>query len=167
MKQQEFEALVGEGFRLQGYLVIAVARGEADLVLEKGKETFFVQLRHWRAPEVDVGAVRELHGAMTAGGAAGGFIVTTGKFSPAAVEFANASGIRLVSGKSLDAMLEQAKQTITLPLRIEPRLGPANPACPRCGRPMVQRIAQQGAQAGKPFWGCSAFPDCRGTLPAE
>jgi restriction system protein len=39
------------------------------------------------------------------------------------------------------------------------------PACPRCGHPMRQRTARQGAHAGQAFWGCSAYPDCRGIVP--
>ena len=39
------------------------------------------------------------------------------------------------------------------------------PACPKCGKPMRQRIARQGPHAGKPFWGCTGYPDCRGTRP--
>ena len=42
-----------------------------------------------------------------------------------------------------------------------------SPACPRCGKPMVRRIARNGPHAGRPFWGCSAFPDCTGTRPAS
>lgn len=44
--------------------------------------------------------------------------------------------------------------------------GPA-PACPRCGKPMVQRMARSGPHAGHPFWGCPAYPDCKGTRPVE
>jgi len=36
------------------------------------------------------------------------------------------------------------------------------PACPQCGKPMVLRTAQKGAKAGKQFWGCSGYPDCKG-----
>jgi len=36
------------------------------------------------------------------------------------------------------------------------------PACPRCGQPMVLRIAQRGARQGEPFWGCPGYPRCRG-----
>ncbi|MGH8514908.1 MAG: topoisomerase DNA-binding C4 zinc finger domain-containing protein [Gammaproteobacteria bacterium] len=43
----------------------------------------------------------------------------------------------------------------------------ASPACPRCGAPMVQRVAKQGSNAGKPFWGCSTFPRCRGFRSAD
>lgn len=37
------------------------------------------------------------------------------------------------------------------------------PACPLCGKPMRQRTARQGANAGKPFWGCTGYPECKGT----
>jgi restriction system protein len=40
----------------------------------------------------------------------------------------------------------------------------AGPACPVCGQPMVQRIARKGPRANQPFWGCSGYPDCKGTL---
>lgn len=41
------------------------------------------------------------------------------------------------------------------------------PACPNCGRPMLVRTARKGQKAGQPFWGCSGYPDCRGTRIAE
>ena len=70
----EFELLLGEGFRLQGYVVTETGggpEGAADLVLQKGAERFLVQCRHWRATRVDAGTVRELHAAVAAQGAAG------------------------------------------------------------------------------------------------
>ncbi len=41
------------------------------------------------------------------------------------------------------------------------------PSCPLCGGEMRQRTAGKGPNAGKPFWGCSGYPDCRGTLELE
>jgi len=35
--------------------------------------------------------------------------------------------------------------------------------CPRCSSPMVRRLAQRGVHAGRSFWGCSRFPQCKGT----
>jgi len=35
------------------------------------------------------------------------------------------------------------------------------PECPQCGKPMRSRKSAKGD-----FWGCSAFPDCKGTRPA-
>lgn len=39
------------------------------------------------------------------------------------------------------------------------------PACPLCGKPMRQRTARRGKHAGTPFWGCSGYPECKGTRP--
>lgn len=36
--------------------------------------------------------------------------------------------------------------------------------CPRCGAPMIRRKASRGANAGREFWGCSNFPECKGTV---
>jgi len=37
------------------------------------------------------------------------------------------------------------------------------PDCPKCGKPMVLRTAKSGKNEGQSFWGCSAYPECRGT----
>jgi restriction system protein len=39
------------------------------------------------------------------------------------------------------------------------------PACPLCAKPMRLRTARQGPQAGSQFWGCSGYPECKGTRP--
>ena len=36
------------------------------------------------------------------------------------------------------------------------------PNCPRCGKAMVVRTAKAGTNAGRQFWGCSDYPDCKG-----
>jgi len=41
--------------------------------------------------------------------------------------------------------------------RVQARDGVA-PECPDCGKPMRKRRSQKGE-----FWGCSAYPDCRGS----
>ena len=38
-----------------------------------------------------------------------------------------------------------------------------NPACPRCGKAMVLRVAKKGRRVGGRFWGCPDFPRCRAT----
>ena len=43
----------------------------------------------------------------------------------------------------------------------------ASPACPLCGKPMRQRTARQGQHAGQSFWGCSAYPGCKGILSSD
>jgi predicted RNA-binding Zn-ribbon protein involved in translation (DUF1610 family) len=36
--------------------------------------------------------------------------------------------------------------------------------CPKCGSPMIMRESKKGHNAGKQFWGCSKFPQCRGMV---
>ena len=43
--------------------------------------------------------------------------------------------------------------------------GAQAPDCPACGKPMVLRTAHQGPNAGSSFWGCSAYPGCKGSRP--
>lgn len=47
------------------------------------------------------------------------------------------------------------------PALLSPENGGA-PACPLCGKPMRERTSAKG-----PFWGCTGYPECRGTLPKE
>lgn len=37
------------------------------------------------------------------------------------------------------------------------------PRCPKCESEMILRTAKSGANQGEKFWGCSKFPQCRGT----
>lgn len=37
------------------------------------------------------------------------------------------------------------------------------PNCPKCGKPMIKRMAKRGQNAGNAFWSCSDYPQCNGT----
>ena len=41
------------------------------------------------------------------------------------------------------------------------------PPCPKCGKPMLKRMAKKGVNSGKPFWSCSGYPECNGTRKYE
>lgn len=117
MSWREFEMLVGEGFRLQGYQVVETGGGGADggidLVLTKpgknGGEKFLVQCKQWRAYKVGVDVVRELYGVMAAKGATGGFVVTSGRFTEEAIRFASGRNVTLVDGPKLHGLMRQAQ----------------------------------------------------------
>ncbi len=36
-----------------------------------------------------------------------------------------------------------------------------SPGCPKCGVPMVERVAKKGQNAGHSFFGCPNYPKCR------
>jgi restriction system protein len=181
MSWREFEMLVGEGFRLQGYQVMETGGGGADggvdLVLTKpgknGGEKFLVQCKQWRAYKVGVDVVRELYGVMAAKGATGGFVVTSGRFTDEAINFASGRNVTLVDGPRLHGLLRQAQAGVERSPAQKPFAtvvhSPAPPtqalACPLCSKPMVRRTAKRGANAGNEFWGCTGYPACRGTRP--
>ena len=177
MSWQEFEMLVGEAFRLQGFSVVETGGGGADggidLVLTKGSEKFLVQCKQWKAYKVGVEIVRELYGVMAAKGAAGGFVVTSGSYTKDAQEFAAGRNVRLMDGPKLHALLRQAKAGVDRsPARpaaapaVQPSTAPMQASsCPLCSKPMLRRTAKRGANAGGGFWGCTGYPACRGTRP--
>lgn len=39
-------------------------------------------------------------------------------------------------------------------------------SCPKCGRPLVERIGKRGPRQGTTFLGCSGYPDCRTIIDA-
>lgn len=169
---QEFELLVGEAFRRKGYTLEesggGVADGGVDLILWKDGEKALVQCKQWRAYKVGVKVVRELYGVMTAEGASAGYVVTSGRFTRGALEFAKGREIELIEGEQLTRMIREVKNQ-RKPLQNQSHqkvdglvLGTEIPKCPRCGEQMVKRVARRGENAGKQFWGCKSFPECRG-----
>ena len=176
MSWREFELLVGEAYRLQGYRVLETGGGGADggidLALTKAGEKFLVQCKQWKAYKVGVDVVRELYGVMAAKGAAGGFVVTSGRFTAEALAFAEGRNVRLVDGAKLFAMIKQAKQSLgsnvkqfDSKLQTSPSKAATEPTCPNCQSSMVKRTARTGGNAGCKFWGCATFPKCRGVRP--
>jgi len=178
MSWQEFEQLVGEGFRRQGYRVAETGGGGADggvdLVLHKDGDTVLVQCKQWRAYKVGVTVVRELYGVMAARGAAAAIVVTSGRFTVEAEEFAAGRNVRLIDGRQLHALIRSTERGVPVPHRPDGVLPPTaargleiSPTCPACGKAMVRRTARRGSQTGNSFWGCATYPACRGTRPAN
>ena len=58
----------------------------------------------------------------------------------------------------------QRQQTDQADRTAETGQQPKAPNCPLCGKPLALRTARKGARAGSQFWGCSAYPICKGTL---
>ena len=167
MSWQDFEVLVGEYFRREGFGVTdnggGGPDGGVDVVLRKGAQQYLVQCKHWRVLRVGVQPVRELYGVMAAHGAAGGFVVTSGDFTEDAVRFADGLALTLVNGQALRRGLRAQVQVGAGAHSARPKQAP--PDCPLCGARMVLRQARQGATAGQQFWGCSRYAQkqCRGT----
>jgi len=171
MTWQEFELLVGEAFRRGGYSIEESGGGGADggidLVLHKDGEKSLVQCKQWRAYKVGVQVIRELYGVMAAEGAAHGFVVTSGLFTQEARAFAEGRNIDLIDGAELATIIRAIQHPQSMATPSVAKTANANQSCPKCGSAMVKRTAKQGANAGKMFWGCSGYPQCRGTVAID
>lgn len=89
----------------------------------------------------------------------------------------NVAGLPLVrvpaqSGYSPAAVLQMIEphllvNTVPMPTGETASTPHVNPTCPKCGVPMVKRIANRGANAGQPFFGCPNYPKCREIVPVD
>jgi len=126
---EEFEWLVGELFRREGWSVRERGRqdapdGNVDLELTRPGERRLVQCKRWTVQWVGVDEIRKFVGALTREGVApsAGIFVTLSRFNQHAVAEGKAAGMELVDNIDLAARLEKARR---------PEL------CDRCGAPMV------------------------------
>lgn len=165
---KRFEELLGEAYRRQGFTVFENpgkgTDGGIDLTIKRGGETYLVQCKHWKTHKVGVKVVREMLGLVTAHGATGAVVVTSGTFTKEAIEFAGTQRVELVDGDGLVHMIGAVQATPTIAVHPTPSTDPAR-TCPRCGKQLVPRTARRGPNAGGQFWGCSGYPQCRHTEP--
>lgn len=169
MSWREFEMLCGEAYRRKGFSVeengLGGADGGVDLVLRKGGETWLVQCKRWKTFKVGVKEVRELFGIVAAERASGGIFVTCGSYTQDGRAFAKGKPLDLVDGAALLELVRGVQRTPALAAsRPEVVEVPISPSCPKCGASMVLRTATRGTNAGGQFWGCSAYPKCRGIV---
>lgn len=184
---QEFEALLSEAFRRQGFAVEHTGGpqpdGGVDQRLTKAGAVTLVQCKHWKSRRVGVGVVRELLGVVASERAQSGIVVTSGTFTPDASAFAARNPIRLISGEELVAMIGDVQKSGRIasgaPPAATPRTSSSASAasataaiasevqCPDCGAAMVRRVAKRGQNAGGAFMGCTRYPQCRGTRPLK
>lgn len=185
---QEFEQLVGEAYRRQGYAVEHTGSdsgdGGIDLLLRREGKATLIQCKHWKTWRVGVKEARELLGVVASERAHYGIVVTYGSFTEDAIAFAHKNPITLVAGPELERMIRsvqvahgkatgrdgsgnqraktgQEDREPTEPLTL-PSAPSAVPMCPQCGSKMVERTAKRGQYSGQAFWGCCRYPECRG-----
>jgi restriction system protein len=177
MSWREFEMLVGEAFRRQGYLVeetgLGGGDGGIDLVLRKSGRTELVQCKQWRNRQVKPAVVREMWGLVDHHRADAVKIVCVGDFTRGAAAFAEGKNIELISGEQLLELVRgvqtsAAGKSAVWKTQVEPTLPSSNAShaeftCPVCAGDMVQR---KNRSTGAAFWGCANYPRCKGTRPA-
>ena len=134
----------------------------------------------WKVLQVSVQVVRELYGVVAAHGAGRGYVVTSGKFTAPAADFARSVGLQLIDGPALEAMIRRARQARRAGVESRERDSPPAPAtpraqpdasvlapfCPKCSSAMLTKLARRGPNAGRHFWSCQRYPECDGTRSA-
>lgn len=188
---RDFERLVGEAFRRQGYIVeetgLGGADGGIDLILRKGSQRTLVQCKQWRRQQVPVNVVREMYGLLTHHGAHAVRIATVGGFTRDAARFAAGKPIELIDGATLLQMIQSVQaDTRTSPTSSQstrPQSQASAPAhqatpapdpvteapaaiestAPECPRCGGTMVERNNRRTHSRFWGCASFPACRGT----
>ncbi|WP_437207211.1 restriction endonuclease [Planctomicrobium sp. SH664] len=154
----EFESLVSEVFRRQGYILEQIGGGQPDggidHRLSKAGEVVLVQCKHWHIQKVGVKIVRELLGVVTCEGVQSGIVMTSGRFTPESRQFAAKVPIRLIDGHELLEMIQKL-QANPKHVRTDAHDDTATPHCPKCRMPMTLRTARKGPHAGSQFLGLS------------
>lgn len=148
LNSDEFEWVVGEMFRREGWTVKQTGRpdaadGNVDLELTRGRERRMVQCKRWSSWLVDVNSIRSFGGALLRERLEGkmGIFVTLSDFTTQARTEAREIGLELVDGRGLFARMEKVR-------RPEP--------CPTCSRPMRLSHSEHG------WWFRCVTPGCTG-----
>jgi restriction system protein len=122
----DFEALVAEVFQKLGYLVSESAGGYSggrrELLLDRAVApaeriggrgaspiSAVAHIRYWQAWRIGATEVRELTAAMSARGAARGFLVVPGEFTRDARHAAEGNSVEMIDGASLRALVEAGR----------------------------------------------------------
>ncbi|MCY4029624.1 MAG: restriction endonuclease [Acidobacteria bacterium] len=166
---REFEELVAEAYRRDGYRVVENDEpgpdGGVDIRLRRNGALHLVQCKNWLTRRVGVRVVREVYGVLAAERAQQAVIVCSGDFTEDARRFAAGKPIRLVDGEAQLALVQGVRPASGAATPSpDPDLADrtdTRPLCPRCGGRLVVRTAKRGDHAGRRFLGCETFPRCR------
>jgi restriction system protein len=170
LEWRRFEELCAACFEMEGYAA-RVARTGADGVVDihlcaaaSDKPSILVQCKAWDAYRVGIEPVRRLRAAMTASRLGEGMLVSSGRFTPEAADYAGKNFIRLVDGTAFLARLASLppEKSLTL-LKFATQGDYLTPTCPSCSIKMVSR---KSTRQGRKFWGCKNYPQCKQTLPS-
>jgi len=163
---RQFEVLVGEAFRRQGYTVEETGQGRADggidLLLRKEGKLTLVQCKRWKTQRVDVKVVREMFGLLAHHQASAVKIIAVGTYTADAQRFAAGKPIELITGEALFELIRsvQTNPANPTPQTCESPMRETTPPCPKCGKEMHLRANRR---TNERFWGCTSYPSCRGT----
>src|SRR5688500_10650923 len=167
LEWRRFEELCAAYFAALGFrgdLAGAADGGVAINLYEQGSKSasIIVQCRPWNAHRVGIKPVRELRGAMASGKFGEGVLVTSGKFTQEARDFAGKEGVSLIDGPDLVAKIAALVPDKALALyKLATQGDFLTPTCPSCA---IKMISRKSTAHGRPYWGCRNYPACKQTF---
>ncbi len=162
MHPGEFEHLVCDLFRRLGYEAeptpLSGDRG-VDGYLRRDGALSVLQCKRVKG-SVGEPVLRDLFGTMHGLNAVEGIVVTTGKVSSHARDWATGKPIRIIELDELTTLIRRHyKEDEVVPEDFQPKAAPRD-LCPDCGKPLRTVNGRRGK-----FIGCTGYPDCRYTRP--
>jgi hypothetical protein len=166
LEWRRFEELCAAYFETLGFrtrIARSGAGGGVDIHLLAGvsdRTSIVVHGKAWDAYRVGFKAVRELRSAMASASAVEGVLVTSGRFTPEAVDFAKREeSIQLIDGADFLAKITAlAPEKALALLKFATQGDFLTPTCPSCSIKMISRKSTGG---GRKFWGCRNYPHCK------
>lgn len=167
LEWRRFEKLCAAYFEEVGFradLALAGAGGVSINLYEQGARhaCVLVQCRPWTAHRVGIKPVRALRGAMASHNVGEGVVVTSGKFTQEARDFAGRENVRLIDGADLAGKIAALVPEKALALhRLATQGDFMTPTCPSCA---IKMISRRSTAQGRRYWGCRNYPACKQTF---
>jgi restriction system protein len=164
LEWRRFEELCAAYFEALGFRAELARAGAGITLYVEGHAgaAIVVHCKPWSAYHIGIKPVRELRGAMTSASAGEGVLVTPGKFTQEARDFAGKEKISLVDGaellRSITGLVPEKALAL---LELATRGDFAIPTCPSCG---IKMLARKSTAHGRKYWGCGNYPACKQTF---
>lgn len=157
----QFEYFLESLFKEMGYRVeVTQAQSDfgADLIMKKDQTKIAVQAKRY-LKNVGIKSVQEIAAAKSHYQVQDAWVVTNSFFTKSAVKLAGSTGVRLIDREELIKMILKVKpDSIENAAEVMKKVTPKAVHCPKCDKKMILRNSARGS-----FYGCSNYPNCKGT----
>lgn len=168
LEWRRFEELCTAYFEALGFTT-SVTRsrpdGSADIAMRvEGADAASVLARckSWSAYPIGLKPLQELLAAMAPAGVGEAVLVTSGRFTQPAADFAAKNHIELIDGaRLLTEFAGLVPEKALALLKLATKGDFLTPTCPGCSIKMVSR---KSTGEGRAFWGCVNYPSCKQTF---
>ena len=113
MSWKQFSMLMEQAFAQQGFSVMPLNSGAADLQLEKSGQITLVSCKRWKAATLGVEVLRDLKALQTAQDAAHAACISLSLPTGVALKFANANSVQLICQEELASLCLKVMQEST------------------------------------------------------